>query len=359
MSKDLDKGAFTLFQSLDFADARTSSFSTSLLFHAGLLLVLLTVPMMFTEKLKVRFDSVPLAPPREVVKVKPLKQPPLKVVPPPVEKIVAEVPKLVTPPPEPRVAPVAIVKPPEPVKIPEVKLPETPKVVTKTVRLDEPESPEVAAPKMEVRTNVFTTGSSAKPTVNAAAHEVQTGGFGDPNGVHPDGRSDKVPNIASLGSFDLPAGPGVGNGTGGARGVRGVVASAGFGNGVAQNGSGGGTSRSVHQGGFADAQSTPAAATPKKHDAGPPQTPVDILSKPKPEYTDEARAMKIEGEVLVRVLFTASGEARVIEMIRGLGHGLDENAVRAAQRIRFKPALRDGEPVDSSAIVHIVFQLAY
>jgi TonB family protein len=69
--------------------------------------------------------------------------------------------------------------------------------------------------------------------------------------------------------------------------------------------------------------------------------------------------MKLEGEVLLRVLFAATGEARVIEKIRGLGHGLDENAIRAAQQIRFKPALRDGEPVDSSAIVHIVFQLAY
>ena len=69
--------------------------------------------------------------------------------------------------------------------------------------------------------------------------------------------------------------------------------------------------------------------------------------------------MKLEGEVLLRVLFTATGEARVIETIRGLGHGLDESAIQAAQRIRFKPALRDGEPVDSSAIVHIVFQLAY
>ena len=358
MRNDLDKGAFTLFQSLEFADSRGSSFSTSVVFHAGLLLVLLTVPMMFTEKLRVRFDSVPLAPPpSEVVKVEPLKPPPIKkVVPPPVEKVVTETPKVVAPVPEP---PVAIVKRPEPVKIPEVKLPEPPKAVNKTVRLDEPEAPEVAAPKMEVKTNVFTTGSSAKPTVNAAAREVQTGGFGDPNGVRADGRSDKTPNIASLGSFDLPAGPGVGNGTGGARGIKGVVASAGFGNGVAQTGSSGGATRSVQQGGFADAQNAQAPAAPKKHDTGPPQTPVDILSKPKPEYTDEARAMKLEGEVLLRVLFTATGEARVIEMIRGLGHGLDENAVRAAQRIRFKPALRDGEPVDSSAIVHIVFQLAY
>jgi len=46
-------------------------------------------------------------------------------------------------------------------------------------------------------------------------------------------------------------------------------------------------------------------------------------------------------------------------IVRGLGHGLDEAAVRAAQQIRFKPARRDGQPVDFPAVVHIVFQLAY
>jgi hypothetical protein len=45
-------------------------------------------------------------------------------------------------------------------------------------------------------------------------------------------------------------------------------------------------------------------------------------------------------------------------VVRGLGHGLDENAVAAAQAIRFRPAARDGAAVDSTALVHIVFQLA-
>jgi len=69
--------------------------------------------------------------------------------------------------------------------------------------------------------------------------------------------------------------------------------------------------------------------------------------------------MKIEGEVLVRVNFTAGGEVRVLDVVRGLGHGLDENALHAAQQIKFKPAQREGQPVDSTATVHIVFQLAY
>jgi TonB family protein len=114
----------------------------------------------------------------------------------------------------------------------------------------------------------------------------------------------------------------------------------------------------VQKAGF-DAEAAKTESAQKKKDPGPPQTPVEILFKPKPDYTDEARKLKIEGEALVKILFTAGGEVRVLEVIKGLGHGLDESATRAAQQIRFKPALRDGQPVDSTATVHILFQLAY
>src|SRR5262249_2766536 len=88
-------------------------------------------------------------------------------------------------------------------------------------------------PTKAIETGV-SSGSSAKPTLQAKVSQVQTGGFGDPNGV-PVGKqtSNTGVQIAKLGSFDLPSGPGEGNGTGGAKGVRGTVASAGFGNGVA------------------------------------------------------------------------------------------------------------------------------
>jgi len=85
----------------------------------------------------------------------------------------------------------------------------------------------------------------------------------------------------------------------------------------------------------------------------------EILFKPRPAYTDEARRLRIEGEVLLEVLFAASGEARVLRTLRGLGHGLDESAIAAAHEIRFRPARRGDAPVDSSAVVHIVFQVAY
>ena len=90
----------------------------------------------------------------------------------------------------------------------------------------------------------------------------------------------------------------------------------------------------------------------------PRTTPVEVISKPTPVYTEEGKKLKIEGEVLLEVSFEAAGKVRVIRVVRGLGHGLDEAAVRAAEQIHFKPATRDGQPADSSAVLHIVFQLA-
>ena len=116
---------------------------------------------------------------------------------------------------------------------------------------------------------------------------------------------------------------------------------------------------SVSKGGFSDASVAVAAPTSRVAPAPAAVTPVEILFKPRPLYAPEARRLKIEGEVLVELLFAASGEARVLRVVRGLGHGLDENAIDAAQAIRFRPARRDGVPVDSTAIVHIIFQLAY
>ena len=86
--------------------------------------------------------------------------------------------------------------------------------------------------------------------------------------------------------------------------------------------------------------------------------PVEIVFKPTPEYTDEARSARIEGTVSLELEFAAAGDVRVLRVVRGLGHGLDEAAQRAALRIRFKPAQSDGQPVDSRATVHITFRLS-
>ena len=71
-------------------------------------------------------------------------------------------------------------------------------------------------------------GSAAPATVQAPLNKVQTGGFGDPNGVPGNGDPKKSTNINRLGSPALPGGPGYGNGTGGDKGIRGTVASTGM-----------------------------------------------------------------------------------------------------------------------------------
>ena len=217
-------------------------------------------------------------------------------------------------------------------------------------------------PRQLVKTNVFSNGSSATPTLAAAPQKVQTGGFGDPNGVPAQDNHGRPVTIAQAGSPDLPGGPGYGNGTGGAHGARGVVASAGFGSGIATGDNSGRVSASrgtVRQAGFGDADVAPH--TTAKSTAAEPKVktiPAEITFKPRPVYTDEGRQLKVEGEVLLNVVFTATGQIRINGVVHGLGHGLDESAIRAAEKIQFKPALKDGQPTDFPAVLHILFQLA-
>jgi TonB family protein len=214
-------------------------------------------------------------------------------------------------------------------------------------------------PKAPVQTNVFSSGSSATQTIDRAPQKVQTGGFGDPNGVPARASQTQAVNIAQSGGFDMPTGPGSGNGSGGAKGARGVVASTGFGNGVATGNANTSSQRTVQKAGFGDADvPAPPTVQSRTAEAAAKVVPAEILSKPVPIYTEEARAKHIEGEVLLEVVLEASGKLRVIKVVRGLGHGLDDAAVRAAEQIRFKPALKDGQPSDSTAVLHIVFQLA-
>lgn len=85
---------------------------------------------------------------------------------------------------------------------------------------------------------------------------------------------------------------------------------------------------------------------------------IEILFKPKPRYTDEAETLGIQGTVVLEVEFTASNDVRVLRVVRTLGHGLDESAIRAAEQIRFKPARRQGVAIDSRVTVQIEFRLS-
>ncbi|HET9307083.1 MAG TPA: energy transducer TonB, partial [Candidatus Sulfotelmatobacter sp.] len=249
---------------------------------------------------------------------------------------------------------------PQPQPKPKVEDAPIPEVKIAAKKLDQVPTSAPAIPKQIVRTNTFSTGSSAPQTIERPPQQVQTGGFGDPNGVPARATQTRAVNIAQSGGFDMPTGPGYGNGTGGAKGVRGVVASTGFGGGVAVGNARTSSAATVRSAGFGDAD-VPAPPTVQSRPAPSAAAkiiPAEILSKPVPIYTDEARSKRIEGEVLLEVVLEASGKLRVLKVVRGLGHGLDDAAVRAAEQIRFKPALKDGQPYDSTAVVHIIFQLA-
>jgi TonB family protein len=87
-------------------------------------------------------------------------------------------------------------------------------------------------------------------------------------------------------------------------------------------------------------------------------TNLEVLSKPPVQYTAEAKQLKIQGDVVLRVTFTAAGRVVVQGVVRSLGHGLDEEARRVAQQIRFRPATRNGLSIDETTTITIKFQLA-
>jgi TonB family protein len=120
---------------------------------------------------------------------------------------------------------------------------------------------------------------------------------------------------------------------------------------------GGGAHADVHLGGFGDQTARPAGSRPPNQPETNAYTAVEILFKPKPVYTMDARASRVEGEVSLEVVFLATGEIRVGRVLHGLGHGLDEAAQQAAALVRFKPATRAGVPVDTPATIRITFEL--
>lgn len=256
---------------------------------------------------------------------------------------------------------------PEPVMVPD---PPKPKIiepvfeklnVVPVVRHNPTQAPKINEwARMVPDKPTMSMGSSALPDIKKPKAAVQTGGFGDPQGLPATSAKQRNPvNINEAGSFDMPQGPGKGNGTGGAKGQQGVVASAGFGNGTAIAG-GERRSGAVQEGGFSNAEQANTAPHARKKAEDTPQTQgVVILYKPQPQYTAEATAAKIQGEVVLQVVFKASGEVQVIRVVQGLGHGLDENAETAARQIKFTPAKQDGQPVDFPANVRINFELAY
>ena len=84
-----------------------------------------------------------------------------------------------------------------------------------------------------------------------------------------------------------------------------------------------------------------------------------VTYKPTPVYTQEAKAMHLEGNVSLRIRVTASGAVQVLGVVHGLGHGLDQSAIQATEATRFKPALDNaGRAIDWEGVVLVNFQMS-
>ena len=74
-------------------------------------------------------------------------------------------------------------------------------------------------------------------------------------------------------------------------------------------------------------------------------TKASVKKKPEPGYTKDARKHGIEGTVVLRCIFASTGQVTNVHIVSGLPDGLTERAIEAAQKIKFKPATKDGHPV--------------
>jgi TonB family protein len=194
--------------------------------------------------------------------------------------------------------------------------------------------------------------------------------LGQTFGVTPNPNATRPATIASIGNpYGGMNGPAVA--------PHGIVGSTGIGNSTTRVGSNSGVVGKVASAGIPGATGTAtngsyanarvaSAEIPKAQAAAPVQqaateptaTGLEIVSKPPVQYTSEARQLKVEGNVILRVTFTSNGRVVVQSIVHGLGHGLDEEARRVAEQIRFHPATRNGQPVDLTTNITITFQLA-
>jgi TonB family protein len=82
-----------------------------------------------------------------------------------------------------------------------------------------------------------------------------------------------------------------------------------------------------------------------------------ILSRPEPQYTEEARKNQVSGTVVLRAVFSSGGQVTNIRTVSGLPYGLTERAIAAARMIRFSPAMKDGHAVSQYIQIEYNFNL--
>ena len=104
---------------------------------------------------------------------------------------------------------------------------------------------------------------------------------------------------------------------------------------------------------FSGAPDALPVPSPAQHFA---DAPVLVSSAP-PQYTADAKANKISGAVVVSLVIDEQGLPTQVKVVRGLGYGLDEQAVAAVRAYRFKPATKDGKPISASLNIEVNFQI--
>jgi TonB family protein len=283
-----------------------------------------------------------------------------------------------TPPPQPKI------KQPPPPKLPPP--PEPPKLQMEAPKIEMPKpKPEPKPIQMEAKVAMPAMKPAAKPAIVlapqpkaalTAAMPAQSPDvkpstapvhLGETFGVTPNPNATRPATVAAIGNpYGGMQGPavaphgvvgstGIGNGlkSGSNAGMAGKVASAGI---PGASAAGPGSYGKVASAGIPAA--TTAAPVTQRANSAPAATSLEVISKPPVQYTPEARQMKVEGDVVLRVTFLATGQVVIQGVVKGLGHGLDEEARRVAQQIRFRPATRDGHPIDLTTTITISFQLA-
>jgi len=162
----------------------------------------------------------------------------------------------------------------------------------------------------------------------------------DPLLVPPDARVLPYGDFKSK-STDPSSGPGTGNGIGTGKGG-GIGPGEGGGIGPGRGGNIGGGDRNDGGGGPGGGGGGDYSRIFSGKEVS---SKARVLSKPEPQYTEEARKNQITGTVVLRAVFTSSGQVTGIRAVSGLPFGLTERAIAAARQIRFSPAMKDGHAV--------------
>lgn len=102
---------------------------------------------------------------------------------------------------------------------------------------------------------------------------------------------------------------------------------------------------------------SPEDAEPRVYSIGGDVSSPRLISRVEPEYSDKARAKKVQGTVQLFIEIWEDGKPHNIRVLTGLGMGLDEKAVEAVKKWRFRPATRHGKPIRVQAELEVSFRL--